>query len=207
MTTTITPDPTRSVLVSGRHRLSEDALVRCINALPGVTASAYQVAERSADADPDIVLLEAESEAASAEQTARISMRFPRALIVLTGPSAGRVLPPPTSPQSGNSPDWLQALLLGSASVPAVGPARGSSRSTEAESLGRLTARQADVLRLLASGRRPAEIAQVLSISPQTVRTHLQNMMSTLGVHCRLEIVAAARRSGFLDGPRYLAAG
>ena len=46
------------------------------------------------------------------------------------------------------------------------------------------------VLRALAEGRPSPEIAKQLVLSPNTVRTHIQNILSKLGVHSRLEAVA-----------------
>jgi DNA-binding NarL/FixJ family response regulator len=62
--------------------------------------------------------------------------------------------------------------------------------------LGRLTAREREVLSLLAQGGDNDSIAQVLVISPQTARTHIQNVLVKLGVHSRLEAAALAIQNG-----------
>jgi DNA-binding transcriptional LysR family regulator len=62
-----------------------------------------------------------------------------------------------------------------------------------------LTARQLDVVRLLADGKSTAEIADELNLSQTTVRNHVAGLMSALGVHTRLQAVIAAKRAGFLD--------
>ena len=54
------------------------------------------------------------------------------------------------------------------------------------------TTRQREVLDLLGAGSSNAEIARRLHISPQTVRTHLQQIYARLGVSNRTEAVAAA---------------
>ncbi len=54
------------------------------------------------------------------------------------------------------------------------------------------TRRQRQVLDLLAAGSSNAEIARRMEISPQTVRTHLQQIYARLGVSNRTEAVAAA---------------
>jgi DNA-binding CsgD family transcriptional regulator len=54
------------------------------------------------------------------------------------------------------------------------------------------TTRQREVLDLLAAGSSNAEIARRMDISPQTVRTHLQQIYARLGVSNRTEAVAAA---------------
>lgn len=61
-----------------------------------------------------------------------------------------------------------------------------------------LTAREWDCLRLIVDGRGTGEIASQLGISGTTVRTHVQAVLTKLGVHTRLEAVAVASRHGLL---------
>ncbi|MBN1874828.1 MAG: protein kinase [Anaerolineae bacterium] len=61
-----------------------------------------------------------------------------------------------------------------------------------------LTAREMDVLRLLAEGLSNKEIAQRLSISPRTVNYHLDNIYGKLGVNSRTEAVVYALNQGWL---------
>jgi DNA-binding CsgD family transcriptional regulator/tetratricopeptide (TPR) repeat protein len=63
-----------------------------------------------------------------------------------------------------------------------------------------LTAREADVLRLLAQGMTNREIAGRLFISPKTVGAHLDHIFGKLGVHTRVEAAGRAHRLGILDG-------
>jgi two-component system nitrate/nitrite response regulator NarL len=58
----------------------------------------------------------------------------------------------------------------------------------------KLTAREAEVLRLLAEGLAQEEIAGQLFISQRTVGTHIENTMRKLGVHSRAQAVALAYR-------------
>jgi DNA-binding NarL/FixJ family response regulator len=62
--------------------------------------------------------------------------------------------------------------------------------------LGRLTKREREVLSLLAEGGDNDSIAQRLVISPETARTHVQNVLGKLGVHSRLEAAAFVLQSG-----------
>ena len=64
-----------------------------------------------------------------------------------------------------------------------------------------LTPRELDVLRLLADGLRQAEIARVLVISPKTVGTHIEHVLTKLGVHSRAEAVALAYRHDLVGTP------
>jgi DNA-binding NarL/FixJ family response regulator len=56
-----------------------------------------------------------------------------------------------------------------------------------------LTARENDILRLVAYGSTNAEIAHRLSISDKTVRNHLTNIFDKLGVDSRSKAIIKAR--------------
>ena len=68
--------------------------------------------------------------------------------------------------------------------------------------LPHLTPRQVEVLRLLEQGRSTKQIAEELHLSPETVRNHIRRLFAALGVHSRLEAVAAARVLGGVGQPR-----
>jgi DNA-binding NarL/FixJ family response regulator len=59
--------------------------------------------------------------------------------------------------------------------------------------LDALTPREREVLTCLAEGAGRREVAEQLHLSANTVRTHLQNLMTKLGVHSTLEAVAMSR--------------
>lgn len=63
---------------------------------------------------------------------------------------------------------------------------------------GSLSPRQLDVLRLVALGANAAQIANELSISEATVRTHVKNVLERLGAHNRAHAVALAMTNGLL---------
>ena len=77
----------------------------------------------------------------------------------------------------------------------ASAPAVATGASTPAEQLG-LTAREAEVLALVAAGRSNRQIAQALFISPKTVSVHVSNLLAKLGVAGRVEAAAIAHRLG-----------
>jgi two-component system response regulator DevR len=62
-----------------------------------------------------------------------------------------------------------------------------------------LTPRERDVLRLLSEGNSNEQIGAVLSISPQTVRTHVQKAMEKLGASTRVQAVAMALRESLIS--------
>ena len=65
--------------------------------------------------------------------------------------------------------------------------------------MARLTRREREVLARLAEGADSDGIAQALVISPETARTHIQNVLSKLGVHSRLEAAAFVIHNGLLE--------
>ena len=62
-----------------------------------------------------------------------------------------------------------------------------------------LTKRERDVLRLLAQGMRDEQAGRTLSISPLTVRTHVQHAMAKLSCGTRTQAVAVALRESLID--------
>ncbi len=64
---------------------------------------------------------------------------------------------------------------------------------------GALTPREQEVMRLLAEGSTPKEIAHMLCISPKTVENHRSNIMKKLGVHSTMDLVRYAARLGLID--------
>lgn len=100
--------------------------------------------------------------------------------------------------------DSVRSALSGSVVVPrSLAPATGGARSVEARAADllakQLTARELKVLGLLAEGARSEDIAERLSISTNTVRTHVQNVLTKLQVRSRLEAVAFAVRHGIVE--------
>jgi DNA-binding NarL/FixJ family response regulator len=61
-----------------------------------------------------------------------------------------------------------------------------------------LTPRELEVLMLLANGQGQKKIAQALFITPKTVATHIQRILTKLDVHSRAEAVAYAHRNHLL---------
>lgn len=68
-----------------------------------------------------------------------------------------------------------------------------AQRRENDELLAALTPREREVLSCLAAGAGRREVAELLNLSANTVRTHLQNLMAKLGVHTTLEAVALSR--------------
>ncbi len=65
-----------------------------------------------------------------------------------------------------------------------------------------LTPRELEVLRALTEGLASPDICERLGITPNTLRTHVQNIMGKLHVHSKLEAVAFALRHRLVEPPR-----
>ena len=77
-------------------------------------------------------------------------------------------------------------------------PPSSSSAGGEAALLPSMTAREIQVLRLLAEGRSTQVIAESLFISITTTRNHIQNILRKLNAHSKLEAVSLALRTHLL---------
>jgi two-component system response regulator NreC len=71
--------------------------------------------------------------------------------------------------------------------------------SDDPNQLNGLTSRQQEVLTFLAEGFSNAEIGEQLSISPNTVARHRENIMRKLNLHSRTELVKYAIRKGIIE--------
>jgi DNA-binding NarL/FixJ family response regulator len=91
-----------------------------------------------------------------------------------------------------------RAVIVGIAQRVAAARERGERRQIEP-----LTPRETEVLRALTEGLSTPEICERLFIAPNTLRTHVQNIMGKLRVHSKLEAVAFALRHRLVEPPRY----
>jgi len=79
-----------------------------------------------------------------------------------------------------------------------VGRRLPASPATSPESLAELTDREREVFELLARGLSNAEIAQALVVGDATVKTHVSNVLSKLGLRDRIQAVVLAYESGLI---------
>jgi DNA-binding NarL/FixJ family response regulator len=96
--------------------------------------------------------------------------------------------------------DLARAIRIVAGGGTYVDPALGGllAGSDAAERLVTLTKREREVLRLLADGMRNDQVAQRLSISALTVRTHVKKAMDKLEADTRTQAVARALRESLI---------
>lgn len=181
----------------------------------GAVADGASALDLVAQCAPDVVLMDLEMPGLPGiEATRRITEIAPRTrVIVLTidaqeqsvvdaiAAGACGYLLKGTSPESLVA--GIKAAVAGESLISGVVAAklfermRVEDRRTAAEQLlsNDLSDRELQILKLLAGGKRNAEIAQELFISPHTVRNHVSNILAKLHIGNRFEATAYAIRN------------
>jgi PAS domain S-box-containing protein len=92
--------------------------------------------------------------------------------------------------------EWRVLVVTLSARLPDGAELIGNNQAEPATTGARLTPREREVVRLVALGADTRGIAAELSLSPETVRSHVRNAMSKTGVHTRAHLVALVLSDG-----------
>jgi DNA-binding NarL/FixJ family response regulator len=99
--------------------------------------------------------------------------------------------------------DLIRAVRTLAAGGRFVSPELADVQSNDEDGIddrfSRLSAREIQVLRLIALGRTNKEIAALLGVSANTVAVHRTNLMATLGVHKAAELALMAVRKGLVS--------
>lgn len=93
----------------------------------------------------------------------------------------------------------IKAAAAGQVQLTPQAAARLMQAVSAPESPEALTERETDVLRLLAQGKANKEIARSLNISEKTVKVHVSNILSKLGVQSRTQATLYAIRIGLVS--------
>lgn len=205
------PDGHLRVLVVDRWRAFAEALSHALQDAALVAAHAgFDDAERAAERlAPDVALVDARAGEEVITATAgRVRAVNPDVAIVLLrtdgqspgldGALAGEV------PRDADLATVLTALERAADGSGPGGVGNSPPRSWEGKPVAfrALSPREREVLALLAGGATNADAGAALGISPQTVRTHVANLLGKLGVNSRLEAAVLARREGVAPSTR-----
>ena len=93
----------------------------------------------------------------------------------------------------------IKAAAAGQVQLTPQAAARLMQAVSAPESPEALTERETEVLRLIAQGKANKEIARSLSISEKTVKVHVSNILSKLGVQSRTQATLYAIRTGLVS--------
>ncbi len=214
------------VLLVDDHQLLVDALAQVLSSQPdirvvGVGRSVGEARMAAAREPMDVVLMDYRlPDGTGADATRAVKSRWPNArVIMLTAVTDDETIL--ESIQAGadgyltkdramtdvveavraaHAGEILlpRAVIFGIAQRVAAARERGTSRTP----IDQLTPRELEVLRALAEGLGSSEICARLYIAPNTLRTHVQNIMSKLRVHSKLEAVAVALRYRLVEPPK-----
>jgi two-component system response regulator NreC len=204
-----------SVVVADDHAMMRRGLLQLLEAEEGITLAGEAIdlestAQVVSECRPDVLVLDLTMPDGSAmEMLSELRTNSPQTQIVVVSAEdspgfAQRAL------AAGASGFVLKELadedLAGAIFAAAKGDeylsapvARRLATLRQARTEGRLTAREAEVLRLIALGHTNVEIARQLGVSARTVETHRANIHSKLGLHTRAELVRYALRCGLLE--------
>jgi len=206
--------PSIRVVVVDDHRMFTESLVRLLGDeadidVVAVAGSSRDARSTVAATTPDVVIMDYQLPDESGARAA-VALRADRPglpVVMLTGhddTSAARA-----AAEAGcvafitkdkAAQDLVDAIRAAHAGHKTLGePARAVVLGWEGERRPtRLSRRELEVLSMLADGAGTDAIASGLFISRNTVRAHVQRVITKLGAHSKLEAVAIARRNGLL---------
>lgn len=217
------------VLLVDDHGLFREGLGMIIASQPdlsvvGEASDGLEAVIKAAELKPDLILMDIQMPGMDGiEATRRIKQELPAVTIVMLtvrddeeklfaaikGGAQGYLL---KQMQSKELIDMVRRALAGEVAIPPrlAGqmleefrrlsqrePHPDTESTTE---INGLTDRELDVLNQVAQGKTDKEIAQILSLSIHTVKTHLRSILAKLQVSGRKEAVRLARGKGLLEG-------
>lgn len=205
------PNTPIRVLVVDDHPMIRAGLTATIDPEPDMTVVASastgrEGLEQYRQHQPDVMLIDLKMpEMGGVEAIRTIRAEFPSAKIIVVSTYQGdediyRAL-------EAGAVTYLLKDMLGERLVRVIREVAGGGRPIPPEVAQRLsermfhaalTAREIEVLRLIARGMRNKEIAAELKISDETAQGHVKNILAKLSVHDRTEAVAVAIRRGIV---------
>ncbi|MER6046928.1 response regulator transcription factor (plasmid) [Streptomyces sp. BHT-5-2] len=223
----MTARTTRRVVVADDQTVVREGIVMLLGLLPGIevvgsAADGDEAVRLVAELAPDVVLMDLRMPRCDGvEATRRIRAEHPGTqVVVLTtyadddslfpalqagahgyltkdadGDEIVRAIDDVLSGEAGLSPK-IQRRLLERIAEPAVSRPQPPDEPPDG-----LTARELEVLRLVASGQSNPEIARTLHVSTATVKTHINNLFAKAGLRDRAQAIHYAYRHGLAEPP------
>lgn len=209
-----------SIVVADDQELVRDGLAAILDSEDDITVTGTAADGAEAIAlvlrlEPDVVLMDIRMPEVDGIEATRqlVSAGTPSRILVLTTFAADEyVLAALRAGASGFLlKDTPRASLLAAVRAVAAGDAAlensvlqrlvadhlDRAAVAHVQGLERLTSREKEVLKLVATGRTNAEIARTLFVSESTVKTHVARTLTKLGARDRVQLVVIAHSSGF----------
>ncbi|SOD61841.1 two component transcriptional regulator, LuxR family [Streptomyces zhaozhouensis] len=209
-------EPVISLLLVDDHPVVRDGLRAMFDSAPGFTvvaeaADGVEAVARVAAHDPDVVLMDLRMPGGGGvDAITELTRRGARAkvLVLTTWDTDTDTLPAIEAGATGyllkDAPreELFTAVRAAAEGRTVLSPAVASRlvSAVRTPAAGPLTAREREVLALVARGTSNREIARELFVSEATVKTHLTHVYAKLGVNDRAEAVARAYERGILGG-------
>jgi two-component system NarL family response regulator len=215
------------VIVVDDHLIAREGLRAMLSSDPGIevvgeAGDGEEALEKTGQLMPDVVLMDVGMpKMGGVEATRKIKEAWPTtAVIVLTvhdsekylveairAGAAGyllkdlsrELLRSTISIVVGGGTLVRSSLLRRAMEEPLRAGAWPTDGSTHSVPMWRLTARELEVLRLMAQGRTNKEIAEELHVAEFTVKKHVQNIIRKMGVSYRTQAAIVAVKSGLVD--------
>jgi DNA-binding NarL/FixJ family response regulator len=211
-------EPVRVMLVDD-HPVYRDGLAALLGSLDGVevvgtAADGLEAVARARELQPDVVVMDVQMpELDGIEATRRITSDSPHiGVVVLTMAEEDQTLFAAMRAgargyllKGANQAEIVRAITAVAQGEAIFGPAiarrvaeffAGAPVSTATGVFPQLTAREHEILSLVAAGRSNSQIAAELFLSPKTVRNNVSNIFAKLHVADRAEAIVRARDAG-----------
>ena len=200
------------VLAVDDHPLLSEGIATIINSQPDMTlisqaSNGTEAIQRYRELQPDVTLMDLRlPDLSGIDAMIAIRTEFPEARIIMLTTFEGDV-EIQRALQAGarayllkNMPpneilDVIRHVRAGKKRVPPEVAAQLAEHVSDEE----LTPREVEVLRKVAGGNRNRDIAELLSISEETVKVHIKHIMDKLGAKDRTQAIAIAVRRGIIE--------
>lgn len=205
------------VLIVEDHQIVADGLTALLNGqkdmtVVGIVGSVAESAAKAAEVLPDIVLLDFRlNDGTGADAAAAIRRVAPNAkhifltredsdvarFAALESGASGFIH---KSRAAAEVVDAIRTVAAGGTLITPSAIATLINRRRQMDGQREsLTAREKEVLRLMAEGLSSRDIASKLGISYATVRTHIRSLDAKLGVHSKVQAIVKARELALID--------